>query len=335
MQIALHKNARTTPAIRKEIQTSGLPIKALARKYGLTPATVRKWRSRRSVEDGSHRPHTLHTTLTPHQEEIVIALRTSLLLPMDDLLAVTREFINDAVSRSGMDRCLRRHGVSRLKDLIPQEDTPRPKHKTFKDYEPGFLHVDIKYLPKMPDEDNRRYLCVAIDRATRWVYLELLPDKTAAQAAGFLKRLLKACPVRVQTILTDNGKEFTDRYCATGEREPTGEHLFDKVCTTERIEHRLTKPRHPQTNGMVKRFNGRISEILNTTRFDSSWNLEQTLTNYAKIYNHHIPQKALGHIAPIQALKKWQKTHPELFTKKVLRRFLWKCSKIYPTTHSI
>ena len=38
----------------------------------------------------------------------------------------------------------------------------------------------------MPDEDQRRYLFAAIDRATRWVYVEILPEKSAACAQGFL-----------------------------------------------------------------------------------------------------------------------------------------------------
>ena len=72
-----------------------------------------------------------------------------------------------------MDRCLRRHGVSDLKSLLPQvEGEPAPL-KTFKDYEPGFVHIDIKYLPQMPDETRRCYLFVAIDRATRWVYFRI------------------------------------------------------------------------------------------------------------------------------------------------------------------
>ena len=68
---------------------------------------------------------------------------------------------------------------------------------------------------------------------------------------------------------------------------------------------------------MVERFNGRIADILKTTRFDSSVDLKQTLENYLDVYNHHIPQKALGHITPIQALKQWQKERPDLFVKQV------------------
>ena len=69
----------------------------------------------RGVEDASHRPQRLHATLSTAQEAVVVALRETLPLPLDDLLAVTREFIHPEVSRSGLDRCLRRHGVSDLK----------------------------------------------------------------------------------------------------------------------------------------------------------------------------------------------------------------------------
>ncbi|EGV28249.1 Integrase catalytic region [Thiorhodococcus drewsii AZ1] len=102
-----------------------------------------------------------------------------------------------------------------------------------------------------------------------------------------------------------------------GSTLPTGQHRFDQVCSKHAIEHRLTKPRTPQTNGMVERFNGRIAEVLATTRFDSSQSLEQTITRYVQVYNQHIPQKALGHIAPIQALKDWAEKRPELFKKRV------------------
>lgn len=70
--------------------------------------------------------------------------KTSPLL-LDALLAVTREFLYKVVSRSGLDRCLRRHGVGNLNALKPA--TPREPHKRFKSYEPGDLHMDVKYLP--------------------------------------------------------------------------------------------------------------------------------------------------------------------------------------------
>ena len=54
---------------------------------------------------------------------------------------------------------------------------------------------------------------------------------------------------------------------------------------------------------MVERFNGRSSELLQQTRFDSRADLETAMLNYLKLYNHHVPQRAIGAKTPIQALK--------------------------------
>jgi len=322
MSCTIHSNARTTPRIRQEIQEAAPWVSnaELARRYGIHRHTVAKWRKRENTEDGSHRPHRLKTTLTPEQEAVLVSVRETLLVPLDDLLVLAREFLNPDLSRSALDRCLRRHGVSNLKALIRAregDEANTPRHKPFKDYKPGFLHIDVKYLPKMADAASRKYLFVAIDRATRWVYLEILPDKSAASASAFLKRLIAQCPIRISKILTDNGKEFTDRFMATGERQPTGNHSFDQVCRSHQIDHRLIRPRRPETNGMVERFNGRIASILKTRHFDSSLDLKQTLYHYRRLYNHSIPQRALGHVPPVVAMKKWYAKEPSLFNRRV------------------
>ena len=311
MDIKLHANAATTPRTRRYIQESTKTVGELARELAVDDSTVRRWKGRSDVHDRSCCPHNLQTTLSGAQEAIVVELRTTLLLSLDDLLVVVRRFINADCSRAGLDRCLRRHGVSNLRELIPQD--PKEPAKAFKHCKPGYIHVDIKYLPQMPDEDSRRYLYAAIDRATRWVYIEVLDDKEAETARGFLERLIAACPIKIVKVLTDNGKEFTDRFCRSGERTPTGNHPFDQVCEQHGIEHRLIKPYTPRTNGMIERFNGRIAEILKTTRFPSSAELEKILLTYADTYVRFIPQKALGHKTPLEALHEWYQTDPECF----------------------
>jgi transposase InsO family protein len=67
--------------------------------------------------------------------------------------------------------------------------------------------------------------------------------------------------VRIRKLLTDNGKEFTDRLFSR-DKQVSGQHEFDQLCAALEIEHRLTRPRTPQTNGMVERFNGRIADIV-------------------------------------------------------------------------
>jgi hypothetical protein len=312
----VHPCARTTLRTRAEINVLLAGATALASLYNITAVTARKWRGREDSEDRSHRPHALKTTLTLAQEVLVIALQRLVFLPLDDLLAITREFINASVSRSGLDRCLRRHGASDLKSLLPKIEGETPPLKTFKDYEPGFIHIDIKYLPQMPDETKRRHLFMAIDRATRWVYLRIYKNQTDVSSTDFLRQLRKVVPMKIQKILTDNGSQFTDRFTAKDKRA-TSRHAFDVTCAEMGIEHRLSPLRHPQTNGMVERFNGRISDLVKQTRFASAAELESTLTLYLKTYNHHISQSALKHKTPIHALQKWRTEKPDLFVKRV------------------
>ena len=151
-QVHPHPQARTTPRTRAEIKAACANLAALAERYNVSKATARKWKHRDDVQDLSHPPHKPRTTLTPAQEAVVVELRRMLLLPLGDLLVVVRKFIKAAVSRSGLDRCLRRHGVSQLCDLQVLADGEEPKAKTFKDCEPGFVHAHIKYLP----QDARR-----------------------------------------------------------------------------------------------------------------------------------------------------------------------------------
>ncbi len=151
---------------------------------------------------------------------------------------------------------------------------------------------------------------MAIDRATRRVFVQVKSNKAAANAKAFLKASYKAFPIKISKLLTDNGKEFTDRLFASREREPSGNHEFDQLCEPLSIKHRLTKPRTPRTNGMVERFNGRIADVLKTHRFNSAEDLEQTLLRYVFLYHHQLPQSGL------QAMKQWYQAHPKLFHKR-------------------
>jgi transposase-like protein len=241
MNIHLHKNATTTPARRAYIQSSKASVRELALELGVTEDTIRRWKTRSSVEDRSHTPHRLQTTLSEAQETIVVELRKTLRLGLDDLLVVTREFIHAGATRSGLHRLLARKGLSRL----PREPAPDKAHKPFKSYAPGFLHMDVKYLPQMANETRHRYLFVAIDRATRWVFVQIKAQKTADAARGFLSALHKACPIQITRVLTDNGKEFTDRLFGSRARNATGAHEFGQLCEAPRI----WKPRSSAMSG--------------------------------------------------------------------------------------
>ena len=317
MIVKLHKNARTTPAIRAQLAASNESVAVLAKRFNLAPNTVRKWQARTDFNDRSHTAHNLQTTLSSAQEHIVIYLRKHLLLPLDDLLSVTREFLCPEVSRSGLNRCLRRHGVGNLRDMTRSQDN-KPKYQRFKDYPIGFVHIDTKYLPQMADESKRRYLFVAIDRASRMVCVQLRESKTAKDAREFLKFVTERFPFKIKKVLTDNGKEFTNKVFGNNATDKT--HEFDDLCLSLGIEHRLTKVRRPQTNGMVERFNGRIADILRTHHFQSGKELEHTIMRYVDLYNNHLPQANLNCRTPCQVMYEWYENKPQFFDKVVHNR---------------
>lgn len=258
MELNLHANATTTPKVRTFIQRSKKSVAALAAEFKVSETTIRRWRGRTTVADRSHIPRRLMISLSPLEEALVCELRTNLALPLDDITEVMRRCVNGKLSRSAIHRCLKRHGLNR------RPVTAKPPVGVFEHATVGFIHVDLKHLPAL--QKRKSYAFVAIDRATRYVYMEVQPKRDAATAAGFLDRFLAQFPHRVHTILTDNGSEFTDRFAVDMKNKPhgrpSGRHPFDHLCTKHKIDHRLTKPFHPQTNGLVERFNRRIVEAI-------------------------------------------------------------------------
>ena len=305
MELNLHANATTTPKTRSYIQGSKKSVAKLAAELGVSETTIYRWRDRTTVEDRSHRPKNLVTSLSPVEERAVCELRTSLQLPLDDIVEVMRRCINGKLSRSAIHRCLQRNGVSRR----PKPD--KPKAGVFETASIGFIHIDLKHLPAL--QRRTSYAFVAIDRATRYVYVEIHSRRDGATATGFLKRFLAHFPHQVHTILTDNGAEFTDRFAVDKKDKPpgrpSGSHPFDQLCKQHGIDHRLTRPYHPQTNGLVERFNRRIAEAIGREEkrgsarrtFTCHADRDAFLSKFVHDYNR-TRLKCLGYRAPIQAL---------------------------------
>ncbi len=120
MHLRLHKNATTTLRIRAEIQASTEPMIDPASRFGVSVSTIARWKKRTTVEDASHTPHRLHTTLTPPQEAVVLALRTTLNLSLDDLLAVVR--VHPCTACSSAKWC--RDALQRMWNALRSGSTP-------------------------------------------------------------------------------------------------------------------------------------------------------------------------------------------------------------------
>src|SRR6516164_9369921 len=235
----LHGGATTTAAVRRAIQHSQESLRALARRYGVNPKTIAKWKGRTSAADlptGPREPRS--TVLSLEEEAVVVAFRRHTLLPLDDCLYALQPTIPH-LTRSSLHRCLQRHGISRLPQV---EGEASPKRK-FKPYPIGYFHIDIA---------------------------ELHEKVTRKTAADFLHHLIEAVPYRVHPVLTDNGTHFTDPAGETwspaeikqmiANRQLFHAHAFEYACALKDINHRLTKPKHPWTNGQVERMNRTIKD---------------------------------------------------------------------------
>src|SRR4051812_28380496 len=135
----LHGSATTTEAVRRAIQLRQESVRALAKRYGVSPTTVQKWRKRSTTADAPMGPKEPRSTvLTREEEAIVVAFRRHTLLPLDDCLYGLQPTIPH-LTRSSLHRCLERHGISRL----PEMDGDKPKMKRFAAYAIGYFHMDI------------------------------------------------------------------------------------------------------------------------------------------------------------------------------------------------
>ena len=301
-----HSNAKTTARIRKEIQESNESIAALAKRLSLNPKTILKWKHAGRIEDAKSGPKNPRSTvLSELEEQVICEFRRVTKFPLDDVFISLKALI-PALSRSNLHRCLQRHGLSRL----PKEDPKKPKKK-FKDYDIGFVHIDITTLRL---GKKKWYLFVGIDRVCKYCYVELYERMTQKNAQKFLGNLVLNFPFKIHTVLTDNGSQFT--YSALLEHlKPKNKiHIFDQTCTANHIEHRLTKFRHPWTNGQVEVMNRVIKN--HTTKkyhYDDVESLKKHLMAFILFYNYQKQLRALKYKSPYEKILEIYETRADLF----------------------
>jgi len=306
----LHGSATTTEAIRRAIQNSKESLRALSKRYGINQKTVAKWKKRTSLADlptGPKEPHS--TVLSPEEEAAIVAFRRHTLLPLDDCLYALQPTIPH-LTRSSLHRCLQRHNIPRLPDV---EGDKEPKKK-FKSYPIGYFHVDIA---EVQTAEGRLYLFVAIDRTSKFAFAQLVEKATRRVAGDFLRALAAAVPYKIHTVLTDNGTHFTDPTgdgwtpkdikAMRAENVPFRCHAFEAACAALDIEHRLTKPRHPWTNGQVERMNRTIKDAtVKRFHYDNHDQLRRHLQDFIDAYNFGRRLKTLKGLTPYEFIcKRW------------------------------
>jgi len=308
MAQVLHGSATTTETVRRAIQNSQESLRALARRYGINQKTVAKWKKRETAVDlptGPKDPKS--TVLSLEDEAIIIAFRRHTLLPLDDCLYALQPTIPH-LTRSSLHRCLQRHGISRLPDV----EGAKPQKKKFKTYPIGFFHIDIA---EVQTAEGKLYLYVAIDRTSKFAFVQLVKKTGRTSASVFLEALIAAVPYKIHTVLTDNGIQFTfpPRY-SDGSTARSMTHMFDIHCRQNGIEHRLTKIKHPWTNGQVERMNRTIKEAtVRRYHYDRHAEFENHLADFINAYNYGRRLKTLKGLTPYEYICKVWTSQKERF----------------------
>ena len=291
----LHKNAKTNYAIRLAIKQSRESIAALAAKYHLSWLTVKKWKSRESIEDKSSRPHQLRISLTQEQEDLILFERKKFKKTVEEIYFAVDGIIPN-IYPVKVYRCLVRYGLSILPDELLKAER---RIRKFGKYSIGYLHIDTLYTPKI--NHKRWYVFTCIDRISKLAFVWVTDRKTKKNGASFLEMVLRFYPYKVNYILTDNGFEFTYKALAKKTKKI---HPFDQICLKHKIQHRTIKFKHPWTNGTVERFNQKVkAKVFKRYLFAGVKDLEGKLTDYLNRYNFEVKLRQLDYKTPTGYLK--------------------------------
>ena len=304
--LKLHANARTCPHSRRlaveRVTHEGWTLAAAAEAAGVSVRTVSKWRRRYREEgeqglvDRCSAPASVPSRTDEARVAVIAGLRR---------LRMTGAEIAETLGMpvSTVSGILTRIGLGKLWRLEPLEPPNR-----YEKQRPGELvHVDVKKLGRIGRPGHRvngdrrtrsrgigwEYVHVAIDDATRLVYVEVLEDEKAVTAVGFLRRAVAhfaAFGIRVERLMTDNGNAYRSAVHAL-------------ACKALGIKHLRTRPYRPRTNGKAERF---IRTMLGgwayAAIYSDSDERRRALAGWLDFYNRRRPHRSLGHQAPIERL---------------------------------
>lgn len=302
-----HRNARTNLNQRQAIKESQESARKLAKTYQVSHVTTAKWKRAKHTEDKSHRPETIHYAVPQEFWKIIKKARETTKLPLDDLLFQLVNYV-PSLKRGNLYRILLHYKLNRLTEKEKREI------KKFKKYPPGYLHIDCFYLPKI--NGKRQYCYLAVDRATRLIFLRVYPRKNKEAAADFLVQTLGFYPFRIHTILTDNGREFTNIRQNSFGRTGKNPVPFELICELAGIDYRKTKYKHPWTNGMAERMVRTVKD--HTTKLEKYESPEEaavSIMQFQDVYNFKSRLKALNFKTPYQKTMEWFLKEPQLFIK--------------------
>lgn len=301
-----HSRARLTYLRRVElverVLTDRWSVSAVAEEAGVSVRTAYKWLARYRAQeaagllDRSSRPAVMPRITPDDRSQLITELRRCR-LSGPEIAAALR------MAPSTVAAVLRRAGLQRLKPL----QAPAPPRRYARERPGELLHVDTKKLGRIERvghrvtgdrRDTRRgagweFAHVAIDDATRLVYVEVLATERAEAAVAFLSRAIAFYArhgIAVKALMSDNGSCYVSR-------------PFADACQRFRIRHLRTRPYTPRTNGKAERvIQTLLREWAYAVPYARSAHRTAALRSWLRYYNHRRPHQGLQLMTPIARL---------------------------------
>lgn len=270
------------------LHEAGVPLAVLSERHGIARPVLSRWWARylagdiAALQPRSRRPHHSPTRVPREVIDAVFAAR-------DFGWGVARIAAEIGVGHGTVQRALAGVGHNRL---------PRPARRAVRRYEktrPGeLLHLDLKYLPAL--DAGAEFEFAAIDDFSREAVATIGPARNTLAATRFLEHVLAHLPYRVDAVMTDNDMMFTMRYALHSDRLTR----FEQALRSAGIEHRLLRPRSPESNGKVERFIKTVDdECFRVIRPQRSRERVRALALFLEYYNHARPHQSLGGVSPV------------------------------------
>jgi transposase InsO family protein len=284
----------------------GARVTEVAVEVGVSRQSVHSWVARyrsgglAGLADRSQRPRSSPNQASAEVEARVCELRRA--HPKWGAQRIVHELMRSPAppepvpSRATVHRILVRHG------LVVERSRRKKRSEYVRWQRPAAMQLwqlDIVYGPWLVDtrtgEVREARIVTGVDDHSRYCVIARVVERATGRATclAFAEALARyGAP---EEVLTDNGKQFTDRFGRGGEV------LFDKICRRNAITHRLTKPRSPTTTGKVERFHQTLRrELLDDARpFTSVVEAQAALDDWVRQYNASRPHQALEIHAPV------------------------------------
>ena len=284
-------------------------VSKAAMKYRVNRQYIYRWRNRYngsidSLRNQSRRPHHHPNQHTLEELKLIADMRRR--NPYTGLVVFWVKLMQRGYKRSiaGLYRILRRQGI--MADKLPNPKyVPKPYEQMH--YPGERIQIDVKFVPAVclvnEAKGQKFYQYTAIDEFSRWRYVEAFDEHSTYSSAVFLEHLIKAFPMPIECVQTDNGAEFTKRFTATKEENLT---LFQKRLKEHGMRHKQIRPFTPRHNGKVERSHRKDNERFYASHtFYSFEDFSKQLQLYNRRDYNLFPMRPLGWKSPSTILKEF------------------------------